>query len=61
MLLLLTHNLLVRLVLEVFNFLFKDFNFFIDFYFNTWLEIRYIAQAVVHLAEDCFVCLQVKI
>lgn len=56
-----THSLLVRLVLEVFNFLFRDFSIIsLIFIFNIWLEISYIAQAVVHLAEDCFVCVQVK-
>lgn len=56
-----THSLLGVLVLEVFNFLFRDLLMISSiFIFNTCLEISYIAQAVVHLAEDCFVCLQVK-
>lgn len=56
-----THSLLVRLVLEVFNFLFSDFLITsLIFIFNTCLEMSYVAHAVIHLAGDCIVCLQVQ-
>lgn len=60
MLLLMIQGLFIRLILEVLNFLFRDFIYLFIFIFNIWLEIKKIARAAAHLAEDCFVCLLVK-